>query len=234
MKLMRLRSDLEAHCHAISECWRRRLGSPTVHLVYKALDIASYLDAPPLDRAFGADAFVRWTEKYLKPHLRSDVSARELWLARCRALDPAVDPGSAGLGFDARHLVYCAAGNAREAMLATLAANGLREYVAVALGDLVRAVESGIGAYLAELEEDPDRARRAMWRAAEIFGETKVWLKPPSAKAEPARASRTDLVANVVAKSVTAAAETPALAISSILPGEHFQMAESPQGQSGH
>jgi hypothetical protein len=154
---------------AISLCAGKNLIEPTLMLLYSAIDICGWLanDDP---NAGVRKCFVAWTDRYMEPEKHLDCTADDLYGARCglvHMLSPDSDHNKKG---KARLIAYAwGSGNAAKLNQVYQKAGKSKLIVAVHIHDLRKTWSEGVLKFTAELDKDPQWAKRVYQRAAQFF-----------------------------------------------------------------
>ncbi len=97
---------LSEHWRAVEYCLEKRWLLPTLTLTYSMIDAMSWLAAPASPQSV-QDRFVAWVEKWLLVRGEFDVSALDLYAARCAIVHTMTsDSNLSGKG-KAKRVLYC-------------------------------------------------------------------------------------------------------------------------------
>lgn len=163
-----LNRNLEQLCKAIELCIKEKLISPSLILLYSAIDITSWV---AMDEPNTKERFIGWVETYLLPMKKIRCTAMELYAARCglvHRFSADADLIERGEG-NVRRIMY-AWGNSNESSLQEMIELGkLSEYVPVKVEELFEAYYLGLRAFQEDLSKDPIKASKVYDKAGRFF-----------------------------------------------------------------
>jgi len=136
---------------------------PALMLIYAGIDIAGALNAQTQEYRARQDKFEAWADRYVLPRIGNQVTARELYLARCgmvHAYSTTTTPAKDGL----REISYVGYTPEKEMFIRTLNAvtisghrPDLRPFVVLSVQELAIAYDEGWTTMLMEVVNDSCR-----------------------------------------------------------------------------
>jgi hypothetical protein len=151
--------------HAAHRC------TAAVALAYMVIDVLGSLERA--EREGTRWSFVRWVDAYLLPNDDIACTATDLYAGRCGVLHTLTPDADLIKRGEARRIVY-AWGSGRVADLRELARRIDRDDIAIHVGTLIEAVETGFERFVSEVEADPTRRAFVERRSAAWFGNLPV------------------------------------------------------------
>lgn len=163
-----LNRNLEQLCKAIELCIKEKLISPSLILLYSAIDITAWI---AMDEPSTKERFIGWVETYLLPMKKIRCTAMELYAARCGLVHRfsadanLIERGEGNI----RRIMY-AWGNSNVSSLQEMIELGkLLEYVPVKVEELFEAYCLGLRALQEDLSKDPIKASKVYDKAGRFF-----------------------------------------------------------------
>jgi len=152
----------------IDACLKEKVYPPALILLYSAIDVAGWLAT---SKEFASrTSFISWVNTFLLPAKALECSAVDLYAARCgmlHSLTPYAEPRK---GERPRLICYAfGTGRVEDVREAIDCIRGSERYVAAHFDDLYEAWRLGIGRFVEELDEDPERKSRAYAKAKKFF-----------------------------------------------------------------
>jgi len=161
-----LGKDLTDLIRAARLCLGQQLPLPALMLLYAGIDTAGWLAA---DDPKDPKRFTEWVDRYLLPRLAPNVTALELWAARCGVLHTMTAESDLSAAHRVRRLSY-SWGSGPLDLHDRLAREGFSDTkAAVRVEALIDAFEAGLNAFSEDLAVNPDRRATVEQRAKSAF-----------------------------------------------------------------
>ncbi len=151
----------------------RALGKPTLPLpylmiLYASIDVFAYIRGAGSDQEAGT-RFRAFCDKYLIPHL-PEVTAFDLWGARCSILHTASAESTASSAGKARWLLYSwGSGQVSDLQKIILSLPNSETMVATSFQNLTNAFEKGLDGFYEEMSSDEAIKNNCDSRLSEIY-----------------------------------------------------------------
>jgi hypothetical protein len=169
----------------IETCLEQRLHTPTLVLVYSAIEtVGSLANEDP--KAGTRKIFTAWVDQYLLKAKAMNCTATDLYAARCGLVHTATSDADLIDAGKARRVFYVW-GTAKVADLQVSIDRAGRgaDFVAVHIGELVEGWRLGLAAFLNDLAAAPARQARVYAKGAAFFANYPTSLFRPKFLAEP-------------------------------------------------
>ena len=163
-----LRQCFNQLSEGIKVCIEKDLTTPSLILIYSAIDIAGWLNSENPGEPV-KNRFISWVERYLLPAKELKCSAIELYGARCglvHSLSPESDVSKKGA---ARKIIYSSRTNKPDELQEMIMLAKISDYIPVKVEDLFEAYCQGLDVFLKELLADPSKAANVYDKATSIF-----------------------------------------------------------------
>jgi hypothetical protein len=141
---------------------------PALMLVYSAIDIAAGLAGADSEPS-GRKGFAKWVNRYIAPQQTLSCSAVDLYGARCGLVHGFSPVSGLSQKQVAKRIVY-ALGDSEADKLRRVNSLGQMDYLVIHAGDLIKAVRTGVEAYLGEVAGNPILLKAVNRKAASVFG----------------------------------------------------------------
>jgi|SRR5664280_259315 len=161
--MMLLASGIEA-------CIEKKAIAPALTLIYSAIDTTGWLDST---EAFATrSSFINWVDTYLLKAKPLRCTSLDLYAARCGLLHTFTPNSQLNSSGKARIVCYAWGSAKTEDIQCTIdLSNKTNEMVAVHIGELYEAWQSGVVRFVDDLEKDTDRKARVLAKAGKFFAE---------------------------------------------------------------
>jgi hypothetical protein len=158
----------EQQLRGLNALYRENLPTPYLMLLYSTLDVFAYIWGGGRDQGSGS-RFRNFSDKYIIKCLE-DVTAFDLWGARCAIIHTGSPDSTASKQGKARRLLY-SWGDGRIALLREIIKKAPRPelHAAVALEALEQAVADGLKEFLQDLELNADLRAVCEPRLNEVY-----------------------------------------------------------------
>jgi hypothetical protein len=140
---------------AVDQCLQKQLVLPTLALIYTGIDVVASLERKDSDGV--QEYFTQWTDRYLLPHLDANVTALDIYAARCGIIHHFSATSRLFQQGRARQIAY-AWGNASVAELRKAVMRTGRKMPALHLSLLAKAYRLAVADWIDDISKDPARA----------------------------------------------------------------------------
>jgi hypothetical protein len=153
---------------AMAVCFRLKLTTPTLILLYTGMDVGAWL-ASTNPGAKTKQRFLPWVKKYVLTHPSLDCSAIDLYAARCGVLHNLSPESDLSRGGKARQILY-AWGDSEAADLRKMIERGeMQNIVAVQLESLIEHFRAGIKRFLDDARSSPAVSKELQKKNLKVF-----------------------------------------------------------------
>jgi hypothetical protein len=162
-----IREKLLEVIKAVKLCIEERMITPSLILLYAGIEAVAWLDCG--DSLRSKIRFTHWVKNYVLPLEDSDVTADELYGARCGLIHTLSAESEMSRKKKARQVVYAWGSSDVSTLKKMIDIGNMTGYVAVKVETLVNNSKIGIERFLGECTKEPEKAKAIQERAKKLF-----------------------------------------------------------------
>jgi hypothetical protein len=153
-------------------CVRAKLFSPALVLVYSGIDVAGWLYASDPTTRTGP-RFTKWVTQYLLPAgPELEVSAQELYGARCGLLHNFSSESHLSRQGKVRQIQYTWGSKSAETLIEiTKIVNMDKQHTVIKVEELIAAFRAGLSRFFEDAAADPQIGERLVMRSGKVIGQ---------------------------------------------------------------
>lgn len=153
---------------AIQICVDNELITPSLILIYSAIDIMSWLNSEKPNESV-KKRFTRWVDRYMLSAKPLKCTATELYGARCGLVHTFTPESDLSQEGTVRQIIYASGASKADKLQEMIRTAKLSDYVPLQVEELFEAVRLGLEAFKKELSGNPSKAAKAYAKAGKFF-----------------------------------------------------------------
>jgi len=158
---------------AIDLCFRERLITPTLALLYSGIDTMAWLGLPDKREDVTRNDFTRWADHYLLPDSGLACTSLDLYSSRCGIVHSMTAESSTIRRGDAKRIFF-AWGNRGAEDLQRIADRIGHAGCAVHVDTLIKAFQTAVNRFMKASELDSDLGRRVSIRLGRVLTKLQI------------------------------------------------------------
>lgn len=163
-----LNQNFEKLYSAIDLCIKKNLATPSLILIYSAIDIAGWLNSDKPNEKV-VNSFTNWVNKYMLPTKLLNCTALELYGARCGLLHNLSSDSNLSERGTVRKIIYASKTIELSKLQEMMKMAKIPNYVVIKSSELIKSYRLGINNFLKDLLDDPTRAKKVYQKAEIMF-----------------------------------------------------------------
>ena len=173
MNAVESKQHLEARLAQIAEaiflCIERKLVTPSLILIFSAIDITSWLDDEDPKESVKT-RFTRWVDRYLLPAKPLQCTAIELYAARCGLVHTLTPESNLTKQENVRQIIYAWGTSKADKLQEMITLGQISKYVSLHIEELLKAYLLGLATFLEEVSNNPSKAAKVYAKSDKFFG----------------------------------------------------------------
>lgn len=153
---------------AIQICIEKELITPSLILIYSAIDIMSWLNSEHPKESVKA-RFTHWVDRYMLSAKPLKCTAIELYGARCGLVHTFTAESDLSQQGTIRQIIYASGASKASKLSAMITTAKLSNYVPLQVEELLEAVRRGLEAFKKELSGNPSKAAKVSAKGGKFF-----------------------------------------------------------------